>query len=65
MVKSIVFMVILELSRELLPYKWVFSREPNLATFFQIGGIFLMVFNFYDPEIYPKSNFIELTTILE
>ena len=23
-----------------LPYKWFFSREPNIAIFFQIGGIF-------------------------
>jgi hypothetical protein len=23
-----------------IPYKWVFSREPKFAIFFQIGGIF-------------------------
>ena len=33
-----------------LPYKWVFSREPNFAISFQIGGFFLAVLNFWDPE---------------
>ena len=27
-----------------------FPRKPNLAIFFQIGGIYLVVFNFHDPE---------------
>jgi hypothetical protein len=28
-----------------------FSRELNFTIFFQIGGIFLAVFDFHDPEI--------------
>jgi hypothetical protein len=28
----------------------VFLREPNFAIFFQIGGFFLAVFDFRDPE---------------
>ena len=36
-----------------LPYMWLyvfFSWEPNFAIFFQIGGFFLAVLNFQDPE---------------
>jgi hypothetical protein len=35
------------------------------VNFFLKVELFLAVFNFHDPEIEPKSNFIELTAILE
>ena len=31
-------------------YKCFFPRELNFTIFFQVGGIFLAVFNFHNPE---------------
>ena len=42
-----------------------FPRGQNFAIFFEIGGFFLAVFNFHDPQFDPKSNFSGLTVILD